>query len=277
MRSRKRYKVPELVKIFILVIILLISSLLTRCVSVGDIRLETSGQEISVPSMATLFEIAMEPVGTTMYIWGGGWDSDNERAGKSATQLGLSSRWKEFADEQGADYDFEEHRYESENGLDCSGYIGWVIYNLFEKENGQDGYVTFSTTMAEDFASRGWGKLVKNPHKFLPGDIVSMQGHVWLSLGTCEDGSVLLVHSSPPGVSVCGTAISDTQSIAATLAEEYMLEKHPDWQEKYPSREVPYTYLEEVVVFRWDEDTLEDVFEYQSMTGEQMMEFLNEI
>ena len=143
-----------------------------------------------------------------------------------------------------------------------------------------------STGMAESLANRGWGKLIRNPHEFLPGDIVSMQGHVWISLGTCEDGSVLLVHSSPPGVSVCGTVVPKTSaengaldaetenSIAVMLATEFMSAKFPDWQEKYPNRTVPDTYLDNVTVFRWNSSTLKDAAEYQALSGEEIMEIL---
>lgn len=270
MRSDNKYGLPEWVKLLLLALVVLLATLLSRC---GVI-------ERKVATMEELFDIAIEPVGTTMYIWGGGWDSVNERAGKSATQIGLSPTWAQFASMQDADYNFEEYRYESEKGLDCSGFVGWVIYNLFEEEDGEEGYVTFSTNMAEDFASRGWGVLIKEPHEFKPGDIVSMDGHVWISLGTCEDKSVLLVHSSPPGVSVCGTATMDSSeteentSVAAQLAQEYMLEYFPQWQEKYPNRMVPATYLEGVTVFRWNAETLTDAAEYQMMSGEEVLKSL---
>lgn len=164
------------------------------------------------PTMQRLFEIAMQPVGNTMYIWGGGWDEGDKTSGAGSTRIGVSPTWKAFAEKQDATYNYEEYRYERELGLDCSGYVGWVVYNLFEKEDGKDGYVTFSTEMAESFANRGWGKLYKNPKQFLAGDIVSMDGHIWICLGTCKDGSVLLLHSSPPGVSICGTEIPKPKS-----------------------------------------------------------------
>lgn len=218
-----------------------------------------------------------------MYIWGGGWDSNDAKAGKTATQIGVDQNWAEFAQKQDANYDFEEHMDEQENGLDCSGYVGWVMYNLFEDRDGQDGYVSLSTGMAENLARKGWGKLIKNPQKFLPGDIVSMQGHVWICLGTCEDGSVLLIHSSPPGVSICGTVVPGTEmtedmeqadSIAIQLAEAYMSSNYPKWQEKYPNRAVPSTYLENVTVLRWNSDTLKDVEKYQSLSGEEVLDLL---
>lgn len=286
MRLRRRHTSPPWVRLLLLIGVLLFTVRLVSC-GKSDNKSASAGSQTA--TMKEMFETALEPMGSTMYVWGGGWDSENECAGRSARQLGVSSKWEEFAGNQDAGYDFKEHRYESENGLDCSGYVGWVMYNLFEDRDGKEGYVTFSTKMAEDFAGRGWGKLIKNPHEFLPGDIVSMEGHIWISLGTCEDGSVLLMHSSPPGVSVCGTVIPcaeaveegeaidggvSTDSIAVRLATEYMSENYPDWQEKYPNRTVPETYLENVTVLRWNNQTLKDAKEYQSLSGEAVIDLL---
>ena len=222
------------------------------------------------PTMERLFEVAMQPIGSTMYIWGGGWEDEG---------IGVSPIWEEFAKKQDATYNYEEYRYESELGLDCSGYVGWVIYNLFETEDGKEGYVTLSTEMAENFASRGWGTLYKNPKQFLAGDIVSMDGHVWICLGTCDDGSVLLVHSSPPGVSICGTETSskETTSVAVQLAERFMETYYEKWQSMYPKRVVSQTYLEDVTVMRWNEKTIADAKKYQNMSGEEVMQILDRL
>ena len=58
-----------------------------------------------------------------------------------------------------------------------------------------------STKMAERLSEKGWGTYIPNTEKrdFTPGDIVSMNGHVWISLGQCSDGSVVLMHSTPNG------------------------------------------------------------------------------
>lgn len=221
--------------------------------------------------LCDFLENALKPVGNTMYIWGGGWNEEDTGAGVGSTYIGLYPKWKEFMNKQDANYDYKQHRYELENGLDCSGFVGWTIYNTFEEENGKEGYVTNAKKMAVYFANKGWGHLVENPKQFLPGDIVSMASHVWICLGTCADGSVLLVHASPPGVSVCGT-----KGIAAELAKEYMLSQHADWQKKYPKREVPNSYIENVTLFRWTKGTMADAEEIQSLTGEEMIKYMLE-
>ena len=109
-----------------------------------------------------------------------------------------------------------------------------------------------------------------------------MEGHVWIVLGTCEDGSILLVHSSPPGVSVCGTPVPRKtektgnaemeNSKAIILAEDYMTNHHAKWQEKYPNRSVGENYVEDVVVFRWSENIMSDAERMQNLSAEEILE-----
>ena len=90
-------------------------------------------QEVAI--IERLFEVALAPVGNTMYVWGGGWDPDDAKAGKTTTQIGMARSWADFAAEQTEEYDFEEYLENSEQeeywgrnlqelGLDCSGYVG---------------------------------------------------------------------------------------------------------------------------------------------------------
>lgn len=276
MRIREKYAIRDRIKIFLILLGLLVLIWnLANMVHKREIPNKTA-------TIEALLKTALEPVGSTMYIWGGGWDDADNEAGGTSTRIGLSPKWKVFAKQQDADYDFEKHRFERENGLDCSGYVGWVLYNTFETEAGQPGYVTTSTDLAASLANRGWGKRIHNPKTFLPGDIVSMEGHVWIALGTCEDGSVLLVHSSPPGVSVCGTPVPGQmekagnaeleKSKAIILAEDYMTFNHAKWQEKYPNRSVGEHYVEDVVVFRWSKNIMSDAEQMQTLSAEEILE-----
>jgi len=264
MRIREEHSIRDRIK----VLLVLISVLLV----LGGIAKLHDRMTTKSSTIEHLLRTALEPVGSTMYIWGGGWNDEDNASGNTSTNLGLRPEWKEFASTQDADYDFKKHRFEREKGLDCSGYVGWVLYNTFEKMDGQPGYVTSSTLLAESLAERGWGELISSPKEFFPGDIVSMEGHVWICLGTCKDGSILLVHSSPPGVSVCGTNFKEGKSIAILLAEEYMKTCYPAWQEKYPSRQVGNNYIENVQVFRWNENTMLDAKEWQKLNGEKVLE-----
>ncbi len=94
-----------------------------------------------------------------MYVWGGSWNEEDTAAGIEACTIGVSPRWAEFAAMQSAHYNYRYTRYQIHDGLDCSGYVGWAVYNTFESENGREGYVVKSTNMAKNFADRGWGEL----------------------------------------------------------------------------------------------------------------------
>ena len=59
---------------------------------------------------------------------------------------------------------------------------------------------TTSTGMPAYFARKGWGTCVTGDtsQKFTPGDVVSKSGHVWIVIGQCSDGSVVVIHATPP-------------------------------------------------------------------------------
>lgn len=280
MRLRQNYPISDRIKLLLILFFVLLLLGMIACQK--HERLTKSPP----PTMEKMLQTALEPVGSTMYIWGGGWDDEDSQSGGTSTQIGVSPQWALFAKKQDETYNFEEYRFERELGLDCSGYIGWVLYNTFEIMDGQTGYVLTSTDMAERFAEYGFGTLLTNPQEFLPGDIVSMDGHVWMSLGTCADGSVLLIHSSPPGVSICGTPVpkqkelaeteepvlqENEKSIAIQLAEEFMETFYPKWQQKYPNRAVSASYLENVTLMRWNTNTLSDAKEWQALSGEEVL------
>ena len=232
--------------------------------------------QAGVSSVENMIFTALEPVGSTMYVWGGGWNEADTGAGPEALSIGCSNRWAEFASAQDSDYDYHNFRYKIHDGLDCSGYIGWILYNLFNTENSQsesDGYVMKSTLMAKTLADYGWGELIpaSETTEWKPGDICSMSGHVWLSLGTCQDGSVMLLHASPPGVRICGTASGDDEKTdAVILAEEWMSGCYPEWYAKFPKCNVNNSYLTTSDVMRWNSDTLNDAEQFQSMSAEEI-------
>lgn len=266
MKIRENHFIRD--RMFVIVILLCLLLLLGKLAAYIEHQKENTIEKF--------LKTAVEPVGRVMYIWGGGWDEEDEGSSGMAAYIGLSPQWEIFAAEQDESYDFNEHRFERENGLDCSGFVGWVMYNTFETQNGKEGYVLSSTDMARYYAECGYGTFLENPSEFLAGDIVSMEGHVWICLGTCADGSVLLVHSSPPGVSVCGTQKEgDEESIAVSLATSYMEHYHLDWQQKYPNRAVSETYLENVSVMRWNTDVMPDAQTIQHMSAEEMRVLLD--
>ncbi len=230
-------------------------------------------------SLENLLRTALLPVGNTMYVWGGGWNEADTGAGTEALTLGLSEQWANYAATQDSTYNYKNTRYQIHDGLDCSGYMGWVLFNVFQTENAtseEDGYVMSSTKMAETFSDYGWGEyLTTDITQWKPGDICSMSGHVWMSLGMCEDGSVLLLHSSPPGVRICGTRLSDgSDSRAIALAKQIMSTRYPDWYNRYPACDVGYNYLTDSKIMRWNTETLADESGMQEMTAAEISSLL---
>ena len=206
--------------------------------------LPTTVPPTTVPDTVSILDflrLATEPVGSTMYVWGGGWNEEDTGAGIEAVTLGLSSQWAAFAAQQGSGYDMNDTRYQIHDGLDCSGYVGWAVYNALETENGRPGYVMASTKMAKTYADQ------------------------------CADGSVLFLHASPPGVMFSGTKLPDgRESDATKLAEKIMKERYPDWYARFPESARPHSYLTDSSAMRWSTDILSDYEGLRSMTAEEV-------
>lgn len=237
------------------------------------------GAEQPVYTVKQLLQTALEPVGSTLYTYGGGWNEEDTGAGESAVTIGVSPKWREFYERMDADYDSSEHRYEIENGLDCTGYIGWVIYNVFNTENGNSGYVFLAENLVHDLASMGLGNVTERGMitDRLPGDIMgsSTAHHAWITVGECEDGSVVLLHSSPPGVGLCAaSAAGDGSSQADELVRYYMSRYYPEYYGRYPDSTRGKSYLTDYDCFRWNDYILEDPDNYRNMTAEQVLEDL---
>lgn len=244
-------------------------------------------------TLKNLLKTALAPVGTTLYIYGGGWDWQDAGSAVQTRTLGVSPDWVKFYEAQDENYTYKDadeakpdpansyYPYGGYNeyyyaGLDCSGYLGWILYNTFETENGNDGYVGGSTGFAKRLSAKGWGEWTQdikapdgaNGYTMKPGDIMSINGHVWISLGTCEDGSVVILHSTPspsrsdqPGGGVQISAIGLGRDCDAyLLADRYMSEYYPDWYARYPVHlcdpEKYFTFEgENAGRFTWSTDT----------------------
>ncbi|MGN0466859.1 MAG: hypothetical protein ACI4F9_11020 [Lachnospiraceae bacterium] len=229
-------------------------------------------------TLKKLLKTALKPVGSTMYVWGGGWNKSDTAAGKTARTIGVSPRWRAFFKKQNSSYNYKNTKYQIKNGLDCSGYIGWSIYNILNKENGNKGYVMKAETMAKNFASRGFGTYTYKTgvKDYRAGDIMSMPGHVWMVLGQCKDGSVVLLHSSPPGVQISGTATKsgNRNSQAVALAKKYMKKYYPEWYKKYPDCSRSSSYLTQSSRMRWDlsgKSIMSDPDGYRNKSAEQIL------
>ena len=270
-------------------------------------------------TLANFLRTALEPVGTTLYIYGGGWDWQDEGSAVQARMFGVSPDWVRFFGSKDENYTFKAkdgndalkdpatsyYPYGGYNeyyyaGLDCSGFVGWALYNTMETEELQEGYVGGATGFAKRLAAKGWGTWTQdikapdgqNGYEMKPGDIMSINGHVWVSLGTCEDGSVVIIHSTPsksragqPGGGVQISAIGTSESCEGyVLADKYMSEFYPEWYGRYPiylcDPEVYFGFTgENAGRFSWDAaggGALADPDGLQKMRPEEVLEFLFE-
>ena len=221
-----------------------------------------TGPVPAVPGLKTvknLLATAMLPVGRTLYIYGGGWNWQDDGASPEARSIGVASAWVDFFEAQTMHFRYRTgdpatsyYPYGKWNeyyyaGLDCSGYVGWLLYNVMQTESGQAGYVMGANKMAKTFAEYGWGDFSREELRWgdgqlLPGDIISKPGHVWVCLGTCADGSVVFAHSSPTesylGKAGGGVQLSalgpDKNCDAYVLADRYMKTYYPAWYQRYP-------------------------------------------
>ncbi len=225
---------------------------------------DAKGYPIQKATLKKLLQTALKPVGQTMYVWGGGWNQNDTGSGLESTTIGVSPRWKQFFKRQSSGYDYRKTRFQVHDGLDCSGFVAWVIYNTFNTESGHGGYVMLAQKMAKTFSEWGWGKY-KSARAFKDwraGDIMSLaSGHVYIVIGKCEDGSVVLVHSSPKGVMINGTVSRSgkVKSKAWKLAKSYMKKYYPEWYKKYPDVSRSSAYLNRYARMRWNLGTKNSV------------------
>ncbi|POP32151.1 hypothetical protein C3B58_13280, partial [Lactonifactor longoviformis] len=236
--------------------------------------------EPAVGTIKGLLQNAMVPVGSTMYVYGGGWDKD-------ATRKGPSPQWRKFYEKQNSSYDYNTTRYQSENGLDCSGFVGWSVYNALNKVSGKSSCTVTSTAMVSNYASRGWGsKIDRSKVKdYRAGDVMGStcgcHNHVYLVIGQCADGSVVFVHSSPKGVQINGTTTpsGSYSSKAISLANSYMKKYFPEWNKKFGNSSGPQYYLSHFSQMRWDisgNKVMRDPEGYTKKSAEQVLKDLFE-
>ena len=157
---------------------------------------------------------------------------------------------------------------------------------MINTENGKKGYVYSASKQAKQFAGLGMGEYTDRTDvkDYRPGDIMSSTcsccGHVWIVIGGCDDGSVVLVHASPPGVQLSGTVASDgtKNSEAYKLAKKYMKKYYPAWYNRFPEVSKGATYLSHYSRMRWytegDGVFLSDPDGYADMSAEQVLKDL---
>lgn len=223
----------------------------------------------------------LEPIGKCLYVYGGGWNEEDTGAGKETMTTGLSPQWEKFYNAQDADYDFNTTRYQIHDGLDCTGYVGWVMYQLFGDRYSDSGYVFPSSRVAKNYSALFGSTIIPRSEveNRKSGDIMATEGHVYIVVGQCDDGSVVLMHASVPSVSLAGTADKNgnADSQAARLAKQYMEKYFPEEAAKYHNylRDNP-NYLQNYDEIVWDESVLSDPDHYRDMSAEEILKDLFE-
>ena len=127
-------------------------------------------------TVRNFLENALAPVGTTLYIYGGGWNWQDDAAGIQTRTLGVSPDWVDFFNAQDENFTYKDRDGDEKNrdaaasyypfgeyneyyyaGLDCSGYLNWVFYNTFQTKDGEDFQHGGSTKIAKSLSERGYG------------------------------------------------------------------------------------------------------------------------
>lgn len=223
---------------------------------------EVTASQIPEGPKATLTDFlrkSLEPKDQVLYIWGGGWNEEDTAGGIEANTIGMAPAWKTFYEANLDGYNALDHAYEVHDGLDCSGYLGWVLYNTLNEKR---DYVVTSDEADEFLTNLGLGtrKDAAEVTEILPGDIMTTEGHVYIALGQFEDGSVLLMHSSPPGVRMSGTS--------GIAYETALLYQNNGWD---PLADQAYLHYDQ---FRFSDEAMPDPDHLREMTTDQVVDFL---
>ena len=248
---------------------------------IGGVEIGADGKASRTESQAIgtltkFLKTMIQPVGNTLYVWGGGHDAWTDGDG---LRIGMNPKWKQFYNQQGASYNYTKHRYEYQNGLDCSGLVSWAVYNTYNTKSNQKetAYSSTSTGFPAYLTNKGFGSHGKvSGGTFTPGDVVSMTGHVWVVLGMCSDGSLVIVHATPPVVQISGTVntAGSTNSEAVKLANAYMKKYYSDAAGKYNLCIASKAYVNNVDRFQWSSSSMRDPDGLRNMTAAQVLEKL---
>lgn len=234
------------------------------------------GTADKVPTVKEFLTAALEPCGSCLYVWSGGWNEEDTAAGIEAMSMGVSPRWKQFFNENDEAYDFTTTRFQIHDGLDCTGFLGWSVYQVFGDRYSDTGYVFQSGTVIDNYLRLFGGErtAAADVTDYRAGDIMCKDGHVFIVIAPCGDGSLLFIHASPPVVSLCGTPTPDgnTTSEAIVLAKTYMQMYFPVCSGRYDGTyERGMGFLTEYDRYRFDETVLCDGDDYFIKTGDEIL------
>ena len=246
-----------------------------KSIEIKAVEAKSPENKIYTPTVKNMLANATLPIGRTLYVYGGAWNEEDTAAGVEALSYGISPGWKKFYDQQDSSYDYSTTRYQIHDGIDCTGYVGWTMYQIFGEKYSQNGYVVQSKKMTKTYSEIFGGIYTdkKNVKKRQAGDIMSSGSHAYMVVGECKDGSVVFMHASPPAVSLCGTYTPSGKkdSEAVKLATHYMKTYFPLHYEKYPSTSRGTSYLTDYNRMQWSEEVLPDPDGYRDMWADEIL------
>ncbi len=238
--------------------------------------------EEGITSLKNFLRIAISPIGNTLYVAGGGYGLAGDNINGYSSKIGISPQWRYFFERNMKNNDLSKSMYMIHSGLDCSGYVGFAIYNSLEIGDFNNSYQAYTNIILKHLYEKGLGKYLPKSkvRDYKVGDIMATfngnYGHTWIVLGTCNDGSILVVHSSQSGVKLSGSLRPDLKkpSQAHELAEKYMKKYYPTWTRYAKSLYMEYDFVNESGILRWHENIMSDPEGYRNMRVEQVLEDL---
>ncbi len=221
-----------------------------------------------VKTIKSFLSNAASGAGTALYIYGGGWvwqdetvEGSEKWSNKQTLTIGIPQTWIDFFQSQDENFVYRNdddliHDYYSVRnnynqygycGVDCSAFVGWSVYNTLNTRSGEEDrpyYAGKSRTRAYYLEKNNFGTIdntYASTADFKPGDVFSMSGHVWICLGTCEDDSMVILHSTPSANKINGKGGGGAQIAsvgkegceAQKLARYYMEKYYPAWWKLY--------------------------------------------
>lgn len=133
--------------------------------------------------------------------------------------------------------------------------------------------MTTSTDFPDYLKRKGFGTYQRvNGGTFTPGDVVAIDGHVWMVIGMCSDGSVVIVHATPPVIQISGTVTpsGSKNSEAVQLAQAYMKNIFRCGEQIQSVYRIK-GYLNGVRRFQWYSSKLTDPDGLRNMSAEQVL------
>ena len=248
----------------------------------------------AVPGRRTIknyLQHALSAMGRVTYMYGGGQGNGPNYV------IGFDKLLPTYKDYHDRNIENKE-KFKNNRGLDCCGYVKWIVYNTFHTEEGKhdtDGGV--ASGYDNSLANKGYGKIVYKDKNWSsvdlkPGDIVSSGPHIWTIIGKSENGGYVMIHSSQTGELVrlggtSGTGAVNTakkyNDIVNTASTEVMGNTPVDWfpegkgqgSGKFTRGGDSYSN-KSTEIFRWNYDStgLEDPDGILNMSAEQILELL---